>query len=586
MGTVMDETAELADVILPIDSPLEQWGDYVPYTDVHCIMQPAMRRLYDTRLPGDIVMSISADAGRPLSRKDGQSPPVDFREWLRLRWEEEILPKAQGLEGEDKWMAVLRVGVVIALPQEPEAATQPTTEPTTQPTTNPTPTNVYDVRDHMTVIPDFPKPVIDLEQGRRATPPGPREAWLWAYPSIMWFDGRTANRGWLQEAPDPVSYATWGSWIDIHPDKAKALGLVDNQVVRLESPVGKLEAPLRVTDQVSPDTVAIALGQGHTAAGMKTACGVGANPFLLIAPGLAGPTKVTIVGTDRKSPPVYTSATQDQHDRDILQWVSLAKVGQGPTEKFRLPLPSDYDPQHNIFDPHQKYARRWAMVIDLHKCIGCGACAVACYAENNISVMGAKWVDEGREMAWLKIVPYREKEESGRLGWLPMLCQQCDSAPCEPVCPVFASVHNFEGLNAQVYNRCIGTRYCNNNCPYKVRRFNWFDTNWEKPLDMQLNPDVTVRCRGVMEKCNFCIQRIRAVEIQAKVEGRAVRDEEVRLLPACAMSCPTRAIQLGDLMDRNSEVYKLTTTEARRYHVLEELNTKSAVTYLKRIKAD
>jgi molybdopterin-containing oxidoreductase family iron-sulfur binding subunit len=183
-------------------------------------------------------------------------------------------------------------------------------------------------------------------------------------------------------------------------------------------------------------------------------------------------------------------------------------------------------------------------------------------------------------------VPYREKEESGRLGWLPMLCQQCDSAPCEPVCPVFASVHNFEGLNAQVYNRCIGTRYCNNNCPYKVRRVNWFDTNWEKPLDMQLNPDVTVRCRGVMEKCNFCIQRIRAVEIQAKVEGRAVRDEEVRLLPACAMSCPTRAIQLGDLMDRNSEVYKLTTTEARRYHVLEELNTKSAVTYLKRIKAD
>jgi molybdopterin-containing oxidoreductase family iron-sulfur binding subunit len=378
----------------------------------------------------------------------------------------------------------------------------------------------------------------------------------------------------------------------MHPEKAKALGLDSRvgaqlgQVVQLKSDVGMIEAPVRVTEDVAPDTVAIALGQGHTAAGLRTACGVGANPFMLIAPGLPGPTKVTIIPTGKSAPPVYTSPTQSQHGRDLLQWVSLAKVNEQPTEKFRLPLPSDYDKQHNIFDPHQKYARRWAMVIDLHRCIGCGACAVACYAENNISVMGAKWVREGREMAWLKVVPYREKEEGGKLGWLPMLCQQCDSAPCEPVCPVFASVHNFEGLNAQVYNRCIGTRYCNNNCPYKVRRFNWFDTHWEKPLDWQLNPDVTVRCRGVMEKCNFCIQRIRAVEIQAKEEGRAVRDEEVRLLPACAMSCPTRAIKLGDLMDQSSEVYKLTTTDPRRYHVLEELNTKPAVTYLKRIKVD
>jgi molybdopterin-containing oxidoreductase family iron-sulfur binding subunit len=224
------------------------------------------------------------------------------------------------------------------------------------------------------------------------------------------------------------------------------------------------------------------------------------------------------------------------------------------------------------------------MAVDLQRCTGCGACAVACYAENNIPVMGKEQIDKSRQMAWLRVVPYRNEENRKILGWVPLLCQQCDAAPCEPVCPVFASVHNDEGLNAQVYNRCIGTRYCSHNCPYKVRRFNWLNIEWPDPLDKQLNPDVTVRSRGVMEKCTFCIQRIRDVEHRAKREDRPVRDGEIQ--PACLQSCPTRAFVFGDLMDPNSRVSELTRRDPRRYHILEELNTKPAVTYLRRIKTD
>jgi molybdopterin-containing oxidoreductase family iron-sulfur binding subunit len=187
-------------------------------------------------------------------------------------------------------------------------------------------------------------------------------------------------------------------------------------------------------------------------------------------------------------------------------------------------------------------------------------------------------------MAWLRVAPYRKPEHPGRLSWLPLLCQHCDAAPCEPVCPVFAAMHNEEGLNAQIYNRCIGTRYCSNNCPYKVRRFNWVNIRWRAPLDLQLNPEVTVRARGVMEKCTFCVQRIRQVEYQAKRERRAIRDGEIQ--PACAQSCPTRAFTFGDLLDPEAQVTRLTRGDPRRYHVLEELNTKPAVTFLRKVDID
>jgi molybdopterin-containing oxidoreductase family iron-sulfur binding subunit len=223
------------------------------------------------------------------------------------------------------------------------------------------------------------------------------------------------------------------------------------------------------------------------------------------------------------------------------------------------------------------------MVIDLDRCIGCGACTVACYAENNVPVAGPGPLGLGRdrEMSWLHVPPYRHGQEPLCVGFLPLPCQHCDAAPCEPVCPVFAAVHNDQGLNAQIYNRCIGTRYCSNNCPYKVRRFNWFDPVWREPLHLQLNPDVTARCRGVMEKCTFCVQRIHYHLRQAKVEGRPLRDGEIQ--PACVQSCPTRTFVFGDLMQEGSEVSKLF-EHPRRYQLLKELNTKPAVIYLKRIK--
>ena len=297
--------------------------------------------------------------------------------------------------------------------------------------------------------------------------------------------------------------------------------------------------------------------------------------------------RATIKKTGKKLSPVYLATNQQQHQRELMQWVELSelrKMKPGEGDKLILPLPEGYNPEKDLYPPHEYKNHRWAMVIDLSRCIGCGACTVACNSENNIAVMGEDSSRRWLEMAWLRIIPYRNQENEKRLGFLPMLCQHCDTAPCESVCPVFASVHNDEGLNAQVYNRCIGTRYCSNNCPYKVRRFNWLNVEWQKPLDLQLNPDVTVRVRGVMEKCTFCIQRIQAAEIKAKREHRQVRDGEIE--PACLQSCPTRAFTFGDLLDPNSKVSRLTRNDPRRYHVLEELNTKSAITYLRRIKID
>ena len=220
------------------------------------------------------------------------------------------------------------------------------------------------------------------------------------------------------------------------------------------------------------------------------------------------------------------------------------------------------------------------MVVDLERCTGCGACVAACYLENNVGIVGEERILEGREMTWLRIERYQDRVHPEKTSFLPMMCQHCDNAPCEAVCPVYAPHHSREGLNNQVYNRCIGTRFCAQNCPYKVRRFNWFDWERPDPLPLQLNPNVTVRSKGVMEKCSFCVQRIKTARQVAKDQDRNIRDGEVT--PACAQTCPTGALTFGSFMDPNSRVSRML-KDPRAYQVLGYLNTKPAVIYLKKV---
>ncbi len=555
LGTMPDETSELAEWVLPVSGPLESWGDYSPCAGVNGLMQPVMASMYETISAGDALLGLSQVAEKPLLQPGFKTAAPDFKTWLQQHWQAIAARIAPNQSFEAFWSETLRAG------------------------------GVWET---------VPAVLVELHSGvgtlnLTPTPLGssdPASFHLWAWPSVTLFDGRASNRGWLQEAPDPTSFNVWGSWIDIHPKRAEALGLSPGQVVELKTGQGTIQAPLRLTEDVSSGVVAIAFGQGHTALG-RVAAHRGANIFSLLAGDAAeGPfAVVTLRGTREQRPPVCVSASEEQHGRPILQWVGLNELSAmkpGDGQDVKLPLPEAYDPAKDIYPPHEYKEHRWAMVVDLARCIGCGACAVACYAENNIMVRGEARLREGRELAWLQVAPYRDPEDSRRLGFLPLMCQQCDAAPCEPVCPVFASVHNEEGLNSQVYNRCIGTRYCSNNCPYKVRRFNWFDVKFEGPLNLQLNPEVSVRSRGVMEKCTFCIQRIRQAQYRAKLEDRRVRDGEIQ--PACAQTCPTRAIIFGDLLDPKTEVSELTRRDPRRYHVLEHLNTKPGVTYLRRIK--
>jgi molybdopterin-containing oxidoreductase family iron-sulfur binding subunit len=297
---------------------------------------------------------------------------------------------------------------------------------------------------------------------------------------------------------------------------------------------------------------------------------------------------------------VRTQGSDDDLGREIAEVIGLAAAAEAEAHALEEieQHPDALVEAAEDADPKSPY--RWGMVIDLSSCIGCSACVTACYAENNIPVVGEERVEEGREMSWLRIESYyehvlegghgEEHAESGHNGngdsdpahvvHLPVMCQHCGNAPCEPVCPVYATYHNPEGLNVQVYNRCVGTRYCSNNCPYKARRFEWFDYEFPYPLNLQLNPDVTVREKGVMEKCTFCVQRIMKGRSDANADGRDVADGEVT--PACAQTCPAEAIVFGNLRDPNSRVSKLA-RNGRAYHVLGEVNTRPAVTYLKEV---
>jgi anaerobic selenocysteine-containing dehydrogenase/Fe-S-cluster-containing dehydrogenase component len=581
-ASAMDETAALADLILPDHHFFEAWGDSMPRQGVMALQQPVMQPVphFDSKQAGDVLLATSAHMGNDLGAET-------FYDFLR-NGHMEMHDASMG-DFETAWHQALRDGAVehdMAMAdsapqlQSPDAALS------------------------------FDAPALDL--GGDLT--------LLVHPSPRFGGGEFANSPWLQELPDPVSKITWHSWLEMNGNTAEQRGIRVGDIVTVTSPHGSVDVPVWIYPGIREDAVALAMGGGHTNFG-RWADGSGVNALALLPSESEQPsgamvtlaTTVTVTPTGERRRLATIEGSSDQHDRPIAPAVALADLGHaeegehddghGELQELQgvggfVPVPAEGGAATAFpleGSRHGAYAEshelpRWAMAIDLDKCTGCSACVTACQAENNVPWVGEEQVMMGRDMNWVRIERYLEHVDATQAGeldvrMLPMICQHCANAPCEPVCPVFATYHTPEGVNAQIYNRCVGTRYCANNCPYKVRVFNWYrymDENVPEPMNWQWNPDVTIRTNGVMEKCSFCMQRIREVENRAALEeGRPINDGEI--VPACEQSCPAEAIVFGNIRDENSRVSQVVSGE-RTYRVLDEiLNTQPAVHYLKKV---
>jgi Fe-S-cluster-containing dehydrogenase component/anaerobic selenocysteine-containing dehydrogenase len=385
----------------------------------------------------------------------------------------------------------------------------------------------------------------------KLAPPARQPALVFA-PSIRRFDGRSRPLQLLDEVPDPLTTVTYGPWISVSPSDAARLRVADGEELRVAVGSWTAELPARLQPGLAAGVFVVQRDVlGSAPVGADPASG---EPLTTIA-------GVSVERTGRKGSLPFLAGSPSQHGRGLI-----------PDPKHRREKPE----RASLYPEHPHPDHRWGMAIDVDRCVGCGACVASCYVENNVAVTSAADHLRGREMSWLRIEPFYDA--AGDVEFLPMLCQHCDYAPCEPVCPVYAAYHNPEGLNVQVYNRCIGTRYCSHNCPYKVRRFNWWTHEREAPLDRLRNPDLSVRTKGMMEKCTFCIQRIRAAKELARDEGRPVRDGDV--VTACEQSCPTAAIVFGDMNDPTSRVVALAAAKGA-WRVFEELGTEPSVRYLR-----
>jgi Fe-S-cluster-containing dehydrogenase component/anaerobic selenocysteine-containing dehydrogenase len=551
----LDETAALAHAVCPDHHFLEAWGDAEPVASFFSLAQPTIAPLFGTRAVQDTLL---AWLGRP----------PDFYEYLRSVWRTALYPHQTRYASFDEfWDHSLHDGV-FALPPRPSSVPRFAADLAAAAASV--------VRDH----------------GQLAAGRGVDRYELHLYETVALRDGAQANNPWLQELPDPVSKVTWGNYAAIAPAVASRLGVDSGDVVVLDAGTRRIEVPVHVQPGQSPRAISVAVGYGRTRAG-RVGHGVGANVYPLVQV-LAGMRRysgagVTVERAGRLDPLAATQTHHSMEGRTIVQqttlaeWVASRSAGHAGREE-----PSEVP---SLWTERPPGAHAWGMVVDLNTCTGCSACVTACQAENNVPVVGKDEVRRGREMHWIRIDRYYTgSADDPEAVVQPMMCQHCNHAPCEPVCPVLATVHSSDGLNQQVYNRCIGTRYCENNCPYKVRRFNWFeyarnnrfDFNMNSALGtMVLNPDVAVRSRGVMEKCSLCIQRIQAGKLTAEREGRPVADGDIQT--ACQQVCPAEAIVFGDLLDPRSRVSELNRRQ-QRYRVLEEIGTRPNVSYLAKVR--
>ena len=550
----LDETSENSDLVFPIRLSLETWDTYAGTTDIVSTFQPAMGQLTKAPQIGDVFIELTEQL-------------QDFENYQHYLMDYYYPDKQKN--SVQSWLTMIQNGGKFEAPIDAGM-------------------NGFSLNSN--AIESLKKSLLNLPKSDAAG------LSFMAVPSIRYYDGRGANKSWLNEIPDPVTNIAWEAMAIVHPTTLKKKGLKQGDIIKLDVGEKSIQAPVYSFTGVHQDLIVMQLGLGHKNYG-RFAKGNSSNPLELLSNPdslnigsisyLTTLTSLKKIGIVEKLP--QTDGSRSQYKRKIA--VSLTSdhaddshhQENGLTmDSFPLTLPTEegYDKKRDVYPPHEHDGYRWGMVIDLDRCIGCSACVAACYAENNVAVVGKEELTAGREMSWLRIERYEDKSDEEKLIFLPMMCQHCDNAPCEAVCPVYAPYHSKEGLNNQIYNRYIGTRFCAQNCPYKVRRFNWHDWKFDIPLNLQLNPNVTVRSKGVMEKCSFCVQRIKEVHGYAKNDNRKIRDGEVK--PACVQTCPTNAMTFGNFMDKNSAVYKLA-KDPRAYQVLGYLNTKSAVIYLKKI---
>jgi molybdopterin-containing oxidoreductase family iron-sulfur binding subunit len=531
LGLHDDETAALCHWHIPQAHELESWGDGRSFDGTVTFNQPLIAPLYGGKTASELLAALLGHPGRSAY------------ELLRESWRASV----EAAEFERFWRQAIHDGFIKGSAFEPRpVALQP-----------------------RAFLVDAEAPTESLEVIFRPDP--------------TVFDGRFANNGWLQELPKPLTKLTWDNAVLLSPRTAERLGVENEEFVELGLDGRDLRAPIWILPGQAEDVVCLHLGYGRTRAGRGgTGAGFDANQLRTTSSFWRG-SLASFAKTGRSYALAQTQTHHRMEGRGLVREASFDDYERNPGfahEAHHDPSPAEslHPPVNDVGD----YS--WGMSIDLGRCTGCNACVVACQSENNIPVVGKDQVRAGREMQWIRVDRYFEGDfERPRIRHQPVNCMHCENAPCEVVCPVSATVHTPEGLNAMVYNRCVGTRYCSNNCPYKVRRFNFLlYADFETPvLSLLNNPDVTVRSRGVMEKCTYCVQRVNAARIEAKKEGRAIRDGEV--VTACQQVCPAEAIVFGDKRNPDSRVSK-EKSNPRSYAILSELGTRPRTTYIAKVR--